>query len=43
LIRRAIDAAETAAGYQAEAALYEAFLGDREQSLADANHALKIT
>jgi eukaryotic-like serine/threonine-protein kinase len=48
LIRRAMDSAlhndakETAASYQAAAALYEVDLGDREQGRADANAAMKL-
>jgi len=48
LIRRAMDTAqrndakETAAGYQAGAALREVELGNREQARADANAAMKL-
>jgi len=48
LIRRAMDSAqhndakETAAGYQAAAALYEVDLGDREQGHSDADAAMKL-
>jgi DNA-binding winged helix-turn-helix (wHTH) protein/tetratricopeptide (TPR) repeat protein len=48
LIRRAMDSAqhndakETAAGYQAAAALYEVDLGDREQGRSDADAAMKL-
>ena len=48
LIRRAMNAAqhndakETAAGYQAETAMREADLGNKEQARADANAALKL-
>jgi eukaryotic-like serine/threonine-protein kinase len=36
------DAKETAAGYQAAAALYEVDLGDREQGHSDADAAMKL-
>ena len=49
LIRRAMDSAqhndakETAAGYQAAAALYEVDLGDRAQGHSDADSAMKLS